>query len=278
MKSAKWILIFIASLACLSALHHGPVAIAKEPVKQIIISEEYSGPLSCEPEIPITPSCPNGMVEILGEYCPNVKEVCLKWIDSEKEYPMMCAEFEYPTKCLSNKTIPMHFCMDKYEAQDKAGEIPEVFINWFEAKDKCEQSGKRLCDVKELTLACEGPELKPYPYGYVRDITKCNIGRQWIDPDKTPFAKIDRRVPSGYYQDCKSDYGIYDIVGNTDEFGMYADGSMNKAPFVSALFGGHYCNGIRNRCRDQGRPSITVSHGPYAENYEMSYRCCKDIQ
>ena len=120
--------------------------------------------------------------------------------------------------------------------------------------------------------------MKPYPYGYIRDTSKCNIGRQWIDPDHTPFSKMDRRTPSGSFETCKSDYGVYDIVGNVDEYGIYSEGSLTKAPFMSALFGGHYCNGVRNRCRDQGHPSITVSHGPSAENYEISYRCCADIK
>jgi formylglycine-generating enzyme len=277
----KWALI-IVFLSCLSAfklyrhnyvirhLDHSPVVITKE--------ELDIGINSCEPEFVVpAPRCADGMVEIQGEYCPNVKEVCLKWIDSEKEYPMMCAEFEFPTKCLSKDRIPMHFCIDKYEAQDKLGEIPEVFVNWFEANEKCEESGKRLCDVRELTLACEGPELKPYPYGYKRDITKCNIGHQWIDPNTTPFSKMDRRAPSGSFLNCKSDYGVYDIVGNVDEYGIYLNGYIDKEPYMSALFGGHYCNGVRNRCRDQGHPSITVSHGPLAENYEISYRCCSSV-
>jgi formylglycine-generating enzyme len=278
MTSTKWILI-ILSLSSLSAFKlHFNVNVAKiSPIK--ITKELDIGPNSCELEDQPSPkpNCSEGMIEINGEYCPDVKEICLKWIDAQSDYPMMCAEFEYPTKCVSKTTIPMHYCIDKYEAQNNIGEIPEVFINWFEAKDKCESVGKRLCDVKELTMACEGPDLKPYPYGYIRDITQCNIGKQWIDPDNTPFSKLDRRAPSGLYENCKSDYGVYDIVGNVDEYSVYTEGFMNKAPYMSSLFGGHYCNGVRNRCRDKGRPSITVSHGPTAENYEISYRCCSDI-
>lgn len=223
-----------------------------------------------------TYNCKEGMVEIFGDYCLLAQEKCLKWIDKDQPYPRMCAQFEYPTRCIGKK-IPLHFCIDKYEAQNNKGEIPEVFIDWFTAKSKCESSGKRLCEIKELTFACEGPEMKPYPYGYYRDTTKCNIGNLWIDPDNTPFEKLDRRAPSGAYETCKSDFGVYDIVGNVDEFGIKSDGFMDKAPFKSALFGGHYVGGVRNRCRDQGVPSVTTSHGPSAQNYEMSYRCCADV-
>jgi len=270
MKSAKWILVAIVSFACLSAaknIRHNQTSISITKEQEVILSEMVIN----------NSKCSDGMVEINGEYCPFVKETCLKWIDSDKEYPMMCAQFAYPTKCVS-KPMHMNFCMDKYEAQDSIGEIPEVFIDWFTAKDKCESSGKRLCDVKELTLACEGPERKPYPYGYKRDVNKCNIGNQWIDPDNTPFEKIDRRAPSGAYETCKSDFGVYDIVGNVDELAINSEGSLTKSPFKSALFGGHYVNGVRNRCRDKWVPSITVSHGPTAKNYEISYRCCSDVK
>jgi formylglycine-generating enzyme required for sulfatase activity len=273
MKAAKWFLVGIVLFGCLSSidLHHGSAAVKSQIKEEPVIKEEeyVSNPETKE-------NCPAGMIEINGEYCPFVQETCLKWIDSEKEHPFMCDSFAYPTKCLA-KTSHMNFCIDKFEAQNSVGQIPEVFIDWFTAKERCQSSNKRLCDIKELTLACEGPDIKPYPYGYKRDIKKCNMGHQWIDPDNTPFEKLDKRAPSGSYETCKSDYGVYDIVGNVDEFSINSDGFMNKAPFKSALFGGHYVNGIRNRCRDQGVPSVTTSHGPSAKNYEMSYRCCSNI-
>lgn len=282
MKSTKWILIVLASIACLCAknIHHSPVAVAQESAK-IPDYQDFELPIFTQeyPEMeaaPVEDPCPVGMIEINGEYCPYVKEICLKWKDSYNPYPRMCEKFQYPTKCVS-KPIHMNFCIDKYEAQNTDGQIPEVFIDWYTAKEKCESSGKRLCDVKELTLACEGPKRKPYPYGYKRDIKKCNIGHQWIDPDNTPFKDVDKRAPSGSYETCKSDFGVYDIVGNVDEWSINRDGSLTKEPFESALFGGHYVDGIRNRCRDNYVPSITVSHGPTAKNYEISYRCCSDI-
>lgn len=279
MKSTKWILIVLASFACLSAknIHHNH-ALASTPK----ITSDAGSTRAKEHKIFLSEmiisntNCPDDMIEIKGEYCPYVKETCLKWKDDYNPYPRMCERFQYPTKCVS-KSVHMNFCIDKYEAQNELGQIPEVFIDWYSAKDKCESSGKRLCDVKELTLACEGPERKPYPYGYKRDIKKCNIGHQWIDPDNTPFKDVDKRAPSGSYETCKSDFGVYDIVGNVDEWSINRDGSLTKEPFESALFGGHYVDGIRNRCRDNYVPSITVSHGPTAKNYEISYRCCSDI-
>lgn len=281
MKSVKFGLL-IAIILSLIPLNtpSNKIIIAKE--KLDTLSEiDYSSLVCAIQESPIFKieehkPCSDGMVEIDSDYCPYVKEVCLKWKDSYNPYPRMCEKFQYPTQCVS-KQIHLHFCIDKYEAQTERGQLPEVFIDWFTADAKCKAVGKRLCDVKELTLACEGPERKPYPYGYNRNIKKCNVGHQWIDPDKNPFEKIDKRTPTGSFETCKSEFGVYDIVGNVDEWSVNTEGTMKKAPFVSALFGGHYVDGIRNRCRDNYVPSITTSHGPTAKNYEISYRCCSDV-
>jgi formylglycine-generating enzyme required for sulfatase activity len=273
MKSVSLTLTLVGvALCCLSAININHVKSAT-----IINKEKTNVVANVYPEINEVKPCGEEQVLVDGEYCPFVKETCLKWRDVEKDHPLMCDKFEYPTKCLA-KTTHLKFCIDKYEAQDKKGEVPEVFIDWFTAKDKCEYSGKRLCEVSELTLACEGPDRKPMPWGYSRDVHICNIGNMWIDPDNNPFEKIDKRKPSGYYNGCKSDYGVYDLIGNVDEWSLNSEGSMNKAPFKSALFGGHYVNGIRNRCRDNNVPSITTSHGPTAKNYEISYRCCSDAK
>ena len=38
--------------------------------------------------------------------------------------------------------------------------------SWYAARDACSAQGKRLCGESEWTLACEGEEHLPYPYGY----------------------------------------------------------------------------------------------------------------
>ncbi len=56
-----------------------------------------------------------------------------------------------------------------YEWPNKEGSGPEVMNRFHQAQVKCAAVGKRLCTESEWTLACEGPEMKPFPYGYSRD-------------------------------------------------------------------------------------------------------------
>ena len=56
-------------------------------------------------------------------------------------------------------------------AEQGRASCPQYMASWYEAKTTCEGIGKRLCSDTEWTLACEGPEHQPYPYGdgYARD-------------------------------------------------------------------------------------------------------------
>ena len=113
-------------------------------------------------------SCPNDMVSVIGEYCPDVDEVCLKWLDENQSSeansgigPLRCGEFKYPTVCKSKKLVHKNFCIDKYEWPNKKGELPKVMMTFWDAKKSCEANGKRLCTSSEHTFACEGPHMKP---------------------------------------------------------------------------------------------------------------------
>src|SRR5689334_12617724 len=51
--------------------------------------------------------CPDDMVEIQGDYCTRVNEVCLK-----RRKPRQCAEFQAPSVC-EGPTQPKHYCIDR---------------------------------------------------------------------------------------------------------------------------------------------------------------------
>ena len=252
-------------------------------MKKILLLSLYAllfNDVSLEKNILNQNSCPDNMVEISGEYCPNVVQNCIKLdtnIHNVNGY-VRCLEFA-PTKCLSTEKqkIKMHFCIDKYEASDNEGDIPPVMVSWNQAKLKCEADNKRLCYDREWTFACEGEEALPYPYGLIRDPSACNIdklqrsgfdaSRAKMDPQTIQW--LDQRVPSGSMSKCVSTFGVYDMTGNVDEATINSYGK----PYQNALKGGHWVLGARNRCR----PS-TVAHNESFANYESSYRCCKDIK
>lgn len=264
-------LIPIAILVSLLA-QDSVVSLFNEPSAQKYDSETMSVTLVNDINI-----CPPNMVEVDGNFCPNVEQNCLEWLDIDKTQeanrgmgPLRCKRFAFPTKCLSKTRIHMHYCVDVYEWPNKKGELPPVGMTYWEAKASCESVGKRLLTTAEATLACEGPEIKPYPYGYERDNTACNIDKPSADPE-TPRAlwpSVYRAVPAGSMERCVSDYGVHDIVGNVDEWVTNETGK----PFISALHGG-YWGPVRTRCRPK-----TLAHSPSFNFYQISYRCALSIK
>lgn len=214
----------------------------------------------------------NNMIEINGDYCSNLEEICLKYGDPENKGangPVQCLEFKYPTRCLS-KRIKMHYLIDKYPLPNIAGELPTTQMTWYEVKETCENQGKRLCTRAEFTQACRGPEDKPYPYGdgYHRDCTACNCDRTpWLDPATHTFAELDKRVPLGSMPRCVSSYGVFDMVGNNDRY-VYNE---TEKPHKSALMGGHSLPG-RNRCSP-----ATLIHNESFRYYVTGGVCCKSL-
>jgi formylglycine-generating enzyme required for sulfatase activity len=184
----------------------------------------------------------------------------------------------------------MRFCMDRYEYPNLAGVKPVVMADWHDAREACEIEGKRLCFSKEWTLACEGAEQRPYPYGWERDRGACNIDRPRPDPEpdfeafRRPrailgeVARLDLRVASGERGGCVSEFGVHDLTGNVDEwvineqhFEPLAPGKEEEdRPYVSGLKGG-YWGPIRARCRP-----MTTAHNEWFRFYQVGFRCCAD--
>jgi len=216
-------------------------------------------------------ACPGDMVAVEGDYCPYVEQRCIRWIDFKSA--MRCAEFAPSAPCRM-KTTHKKFCIDRYEWPNRAGAIPQYMTSWKEARAACNAVGKRLCTDSEWTLACEGPERLPYPYGLKRDANACNIDKPHDFPDpvkvydeKTQaaeLARLDRREPAGSHAQCVSAYGAVDMVGNVDEWVVNETGD----PFRSGLKGG-YWGPVKNRCRP-----MTVAHEETFRYYQIGFRCC----
>ena len=217
--------------------------------------------------------CPSGMVEVEGEYCPALEQRCLRWLDPETK--LRCAEFA-PTGPCQTKTIRKHFCVDRYEFPNKAGEKPLIGSTWYESRDACKAEGKRLCNDSEWTLACEGQERLPYPYGYARNAEACNIDKPHPKPDENAmfdpkrraaeFARLNQSDPSGAREACVSPFGLADMAGNVDEWVVNESGY----PYKSGSKGG-YWGPVRTRCRP-----MTTAHYEHFSFYQLGFRCCKD--
>ncbi len=238
--------------------------------------------------------CGSGMVEVKGHmkldpssnsfYDRNSieelqKTTCTRWI--QREYPERCAVFDRDKWLAISSEFPtrlMHFCMDRFEYPNAKGAYPWIGVSWYEATELCESEGKRLCSENEWTFACEGEEAMPYPYGYTRDATACVVDKMWrpfneaaMQPRGAPaaMAEMDRLwqgVASGTQPRCRSPFGVYDMVGNIDEWTH----TSREGERPSILKGG-YWGPVRTRCRP-----TTRSHDENHVFYQQGFRCCTD--
>lgn len=216
--------------------------------------------------------CPTGMLIVEGEHCPEVEQTCLKYIDPPPYENLRCAEYAKPAKC-KTATKRRRFCIDREEyaeqspTSDPKDALPVVRKSWLEAKALCEARGARLCKEGEWELACEGPEMSPYPYGWKRDSSICNFDR--TDLGGANEKLTDHRAPLKEFPNCVSPYGVHDIVGNVDE---WVERESSSAPHRSVLRGGWWLPG-RNRCR-----AATVHHGEEYSAKQVGFRCCADVK
>jgi hypothetical protein len=219
--------------------------------------------------------CPDDMTLVDGEYCPSLEYECVRFVDDASP---SCAEYARKPECRFNPKSK-RFCIDRHEWPNRAGERPAVFVTWYDAKKSCESAGKRLCTRPEWTLACEGPKRSPYPYGWERLPSPCNVSRPSLEvSDKAlsnPYTraatieKLWQADPIGSHPNCVSAFGAYDMVGNVDE---WTDNREESTAQPSTLNGG-YWGPVRNTCR-----LTTKTHGPEFQFYQIGFRCCGDAQ
>jgi hypothetical protein len=224
-------------------------------------------------------SCPADMKLVEGSYCTEVEHKCKKeWFDKSNK-KRICEEFEPTAKCVGQR-VKKRYCIDTYEWPNQKGVRPEVMNRFHQAQVKCAAVGKRMCTESEWTFACEGPEMLPFPYGFVRDATKCNGDHMWDEPNMGKVAKRDaaelarlwKGVPSGSQPNCISPFGVADLPANTDEV-MASETFTHdfRGKFDSVHSGGPWYKGVRNQCR----PKI-YTHNEDFYYYFLSFRCCAE--
>lgn len=225
------------------------------------------------------------MVLVDGTYCPEVSRTCLEEENDPTNHIKVCHRFEHRTECVGREE-PRRFCIDKYEYPNREGAHPPWLVSWYDGQAACQSEGKRLCRESEWVTACEGPDHTPFPYGWDRDQTACNIDNVYIGPDiarmyagdrataDAELARLDQSVPSGAATRCVSGYGVHDLTGNFDEW-VTRDGvptasaKLGKSKWAG-LKGGAWGH-VRNACRP-----MTTSHPPQFTYYFISFRCCAD--
>jgi formylglycine-generating enzyme len=215
-------------------------------------------------------SCPTGMVLVEGESCPDAEQTCLEWMDppTSRYANFRCKRYAKPSVCKVAK-VHKRYCIDATERVEPGTNLPRHFMSWTSSKALCESDGARLCRESEWVFACEGEEMRPYPYGWERDSTACNvdiasgIGRVG--------GLVDHRAEVGSHEKCASPFGVQDMAGNVEEWAQ-ADGpgQGSKMGWKEVLKGSWWIPS-RHACRQ-----FQVGHNDVYNGGETGTRCCKD--
>ncbi len=209
-------------------------------------------------------ACPKDMQHISGVRCGKPVQRCLRYINPPGTKQKSCAEFAAPTRCEGARR-KMSYCIDRYEYTPAGYEFPLTHVAWPEAQNLCRAMGRRLCLEEEWEFACEGTEALPYPYGYKRDAEACNHDRPEIELVNSTHHFIDHRRKADGLPRCKSPFGVYNLVGNVDE---WTTRTSRKPGWRSILRGGWWLVG-RNRCR-----AATDNHSEQYAGPQTGFRCC----
>jgi formylglycine-generating enzyme required for sulfatase activity len=208
-----------------------------------------------------------------------------------------------PGACPADMVLVDPACVDRYEAPNRAGELPFVMMHLVEAESWCAHRGKRLCFDDEWTAACEGPNGLPYPYGKKHEPGVCNDDKTWrtynqtllngwpwkldTDPIESLGALLDaarasspqgkaaadhvqslyQATSAGAKPGCVGAAGVLDLVGNVEEWTRRRDGG--EPDFHGNLKGRYWAE---PRTCQQG----VTTHGDLFRFYEIGFRCCRD--
>lgn len=289
------LVLLVSAVACQSPDRIGVTTVEHIEVSTPSYNPDETGHLALEINNDFKP-CPENTVIIDGEYCPKVRQTCKTWVSLKGEAipeakpkdgeSGRCGTFNFPTICLVPK-VHVRYCIDKFEYPNVEGMKPQTWMDYWEVKAACENRGERICEKSEWTFACEGEEMHPLPYGdgYHRNSTDCNLDNRI---PKGVYSTLDVKGPTspegilldgllnfaGNKSKCVSPFGVFDMVGNADEFVHDPNGHVgvadpkDRGPFTSALVGGHVF-GVRNACRP-----LTAGHDEHFRMFETGGRCC----
>jgi hypothetical protein len=197
------------------------------------------------------------------------------------------------------------FCIDPFEAPNRADALPFVMFSFYEAEQWCAARGKRLCYDDEWTQVCAGEENWSYPYHpSEHEPGVCNDEQLWraYNQDKLngwpwslgveSFESLEQSLAlvremgaaasvaadhvwalyqgegSGSNPGCTHDGEVFDLLGNVEEWTRRRDGG--DGPDFSGSLKGRYWSESRT-CQ-----SAVKTHGNSFRFYEIGFRCCAD--
>ena len=197
-------------------------------------------------------------------------------------YPSISSSTDKP--CPDDMVYSSGICIDQFEFPNKRGEKPLLALSgvkendaeaYFAAENLCKSVGKRVCTRNEWRVACKGADHLKYSYGNKYNPTACNTDKIWLPADNKKIAKRDKdhlnylnqSEPSGAKENCVNSVGVYDMVGNAEEWVKCDSGKYGWC-----LVGGYWAES-RSSCDYN-----IIVHAPNFHYYGQSTRCCLDIE
>lgn len=214
-------------------------------------------------------------------------------------------------------------CIDQFEFPNIPCAYPVVWVRAREAAEICEALGKRLCDAHEWEGACAGSLEEPDyrfdlaagqpPAAAIRRMReahnrKYSPHKSWsygpeykagicaTSSQKSPeceggsWTKCGSNTfPAGFFPDCRSSLGVYDLQGNAAEHMNLPLNESQMASRGSREYGHTEMKGswfIFDRYRaheDWCRWRAPYWHGSRVmdpkshHNYHLGFRCCKTL-
>jgi hypothetical protein len=211
--------------------------------------------------------CPNGMTPV-----SEGSDVCIdRW---EAFVVEVIGDHEYPWS-------PYHNPGDrKIRAKSAPGFVPQGYITQVQAKEACEEAGKRLCSDDEWVYACRSDENRIYPYGNKRNNGDCNDSRKkhpviefygtrakwiWYNLGNPGINQQDDTVrTTGSLRRCVTKTGAFDMMGNMHEWTSNRKGTFR---------GGFYAD---TKVNGQGCLYRTTAHPRTYSDYSTGFRCCAE--
>ncbi len=223
--------------------------------------------------------------------------------------PNMVAVFDPKTEDVNRARL----CMDQFEFPNIACEYPLVWVRSSEASQICRAMGKRLCDAHEWEGACAGALLqadKEYYFTLTREeATKLHNTRRlhtWLgsltpllDVCATMSAKSpncwdvtweacgSNTYPAGAFPNCVSPFGIYDMLGNVAEHmnlplrpeQLAGRGGLGQTEMKGSWFAYDGLQPYPDDCRWRAPAwhETPIDSPNSHRNYQLGFRCCKDI-
>jgi formylglycine-generating enzyme len=222
-----------------------------------------------------SPACPKDMRLVEGTHYDEMGHLCVDPRTDAKD--THCFAYHEGISAEEGRATPVRVCMDQFEAPNVRGAKPFVMKSYKSALKWCRERGRRVCSEQEWEMACEGEEHRPLSYGWRVDRARCNSDKPWRAFDVTKLfqegeegdAEVDRLfqgAKSGAYGACVSPFGIYDLMGNVEEWVASRPGRR----YSGALKGGFWAKPWTG-CR-----GTNDAHEPEFIFYETGFRCCMD--